>query len=521
MAYRPARGLLRVSFLALTLLAVLAAGAVATGQVGYVITNGVSMNPLYHQGDPVVVGKADSYKVGQIVAYRFPAKDLVVLHRIIGGDARGYVMKGDNNQSTDVLHPTPDLVVGRAILHLPQGGLWLHRVNSPTGLGLIAFAMLAGSGGAAPTRRRRRRGTMSRHATTHPGRSMAALLTAPPWVRTAAATTATVGVLGLALAPLAWAGPLTKSVSSQEPASGSMTFSYTAAVPKTPAYDGTTVASPDPVFRKLANIVDVHYAYRGSPGSVTVSAQLSTPSGWHSTVPLAAPKTITTNRYDATVRLDLLALNARAQAAAAVIGIPTGQVTIDVIPLVETTGGARFAPTLSLSLSALQLTLTGGAPALVVKDATEIQRVSNASRTIGVLGRTVTLATARTLSTILLLAALLGALALALIAQRSAPTSEGARIRRRYAPQLVSVQPMPAPPGRPMVDVADFATLARLAERYELLVLHWARSDVETFVVQDEGTTYRYLTNASGASNPSAQDALVETHLTTQVPNGS
>jgi hypothetical protein len=42
--------------------------------------------------------------------------------------------------------------------------------------------------------------------------------------------------------------------------------------------------------------------------------------------------------------------------------------------------------------------------------------------------------------------------------------------------------------------VVDFPTLAKLAERYELLVLHWRRSDVETFVVQDQGTTYRYRT---------------------------
>jgi hypothetical protein len=139
--------------------------------------------------------------------------------------------------------------------------------------------------------------------------------------------------------------------------------------------------------------------------------------------------------------------------------------------------------------------------------------MSTVSRTIGVLGRNATVATARTLSTILLLTALLGALALALITRRSAPGSEGAGIRRRYAPLLVSVQPMPAPPGRPMVDVADFATLARLAQRYGLLVLHWARSEVETFVVQDEGTTYRYRTNANAnkASDPSTGDTLVET----------
>lgn len=51
---------------------------------------------------------------------------------------------------------------------------------------------------------------------------------------------------------------------------------------------------------------------------------------------------------------------------------------------------------------------------------------------------------------------------------------------------------MSAPQGRPIIDVTTFSTLAKLAERYGLLVLHWARSCVETFVVQDENITYRY-----------------------------
>src|SRR5665811_1860582 len=158
-------------------------------------------------------------------------------------------------------------------------------------------------------------------------------------------------MLGLALAAWAWAGPVTKASTSQEQADRSMTFSYTASVPQTPAYDGTTVRSPDPVFRKLTNIVDVHFAYQGTPGTVTVSAELSTAGGWHSTVPLAAPTTFTTTGYDATVRLDLLALDARAQAAAAVTGLPANQVTVAVIPRVATTDGAHFAPSVSLSLS--------------------------------------------------------------------------------------------------------------------------------------------------------------------------
>ncbi len=47
------------------------------------------------------------------------------------------------------------------------------------------------------------------------------------------------------------------------------------------------------------------------------------------------------------------------------------------------------------------------------------------------------------------------------------------------------------------LDVVAFATLAKLAERYGLLVLHRTRSGVETFVVQDDATTFRYRTGAA------------------------
>ena len=112
--------------------------------------------------------------------------------------------------------------------------------------------------------------------------------------------------------------------------------------------------------------------------------------------------------------------------------------TVVVIPRVESAAGARFAPTLSLSLSPLQLTLPGGAPALIVKDSTAVQQATTASRTIDALGGRITVASARTVSPILLLAGLLGAVVLVLLAGRLAPTSEAEGIRRRYA-QLLSL----------------------------------------------------------------------------------
>ncbi|MCW2522809.1 MAG: peptidase, partial [Frankiales bacterium] len=327
--HRLARRLLILTTLVLALLGVLLAGALATGRAAFVGTHGVSMNPIYYQGDLVVVAKAESYHVGQIVAYRVPAKHIVVLHRIIGGNAGGFLMKGDNNQSIDPTHPTASQVVGRAVLHIPQGGRWLTRLTSPTALALFAFALTAGGGAVIPTRRRRRRAAVSRHANrTIP--STSSVFALPLQLRTAAAAATGVGVLGLAVGALAWTvSPDTLARTSTQTIR-QMSFSYSAVVGRSPAYDGTTVHSPDPVFRRLSNTVKVHLAYQGSPGNMRVSAELTTPGGWHTSVPLAAPADFTGHQYESTMLLDLKAFDARAQAAAAVTGLPAGPVGVAV-----------------------------------------------------------------------------------------------------------------------------------------------------------------------------------------------
>ena len=295
------------------------------------------MQPIYLAGDLVLVVDSASYQAGDIVAYHDRGNRMVVMHRVIGADASGFLLKGDNNQSIDPLRPTTDQIIGRAVLQVPQGGVWLGRVNSPFGLALIAFAAIASGGTATRTRRRtrparrgRNRATMA--STLNPFRrriaSFAASFTAPSFtatsftatsftvlstqLRTAAAVIGVAGLLSAGFAALAWAGPVERLVNSQFQTTRSMTFSYSAAVGRTAAYDTSTVSSPDPVFRAVTNTVDVRYAYRGEPGTVAVDAELSTPNGWHSTVPLTAATAFPADNYKGVVRLDLDALSARA-----------------------------------------------------------------------------------------------------------------------------------------------------------------------------------------------------------------
>jgi hypothetical protein len=232
---------------------------------------------------------------------------------------------------------------------------------------------------------------------------------------------------------------------------------------------------------------------------VTVRADLSAPGGWHSTVPLTGPATFTANDYDSSVRLDLAALEAKAQAASAVTGLPAGPLTIALAPQVTSATGNEFQPELKLNLTPLQLALTGAPDTLTVTNTTTTQQATMVPRMIAWNGVGISAATARVVSAVLLLAALAIGVIIVIFARRTVPADEAAAIRRRYAALLVRVHPMPAPQGRPLIDVTTFPTLAKLAERYGLLVLHWNRSGVETFIVQDENITYRYRAGSDPA----------------------
>jgi hypothetical protein len=336
---------------------------------------------------------------------------------------------------------------------------------------------------------------MSRHAA--PRSALNGTLTAlSPRLRTAAAATGALGLLALALGALAWTHPLDAVATTTTKPTRSMTFAYTATVPKTPAYDGTVVSAPDPVFRRLSDTVDVHLGYRGAPGRMVVDADVSAPSGWHATMPLSRPTSVTGDRYQTDVTLDLKAVDHRAQAAARAIGLPATQLAVDVVAHVTDAAGVPFDPALKMTLTPIQLSLASQDQSLTVSDPTTVTHRRTVDGTLSLAGRSITVALARKVSAAALLLALLIAGLVALVSRRSAAGSEGATIRRRYAPLLLPVAPMPTPPGRPVVDVTEFKTLVRLAERYDLLVLHWTRSGIDTFVVQDDATTFRYRTGS-------------------------
>jgi signal peptidase len=132
--------------------------------VSYVLVSGHSMEPTLWTGDVVVLVREHAYRTGDVVGYRIPkggpGAGLIIIHRIVGGDARhGYVMQGDNKAHPDPWAPKPSDVVGRQELMVPKVGLAVRYIRSPIGFALMAgiVTLTIALGGGADEERRKRR----------------------------------------------------------------------------------------------------------------------------------------------------------------------------------------------------------------------------------------------------------------------------------------------------------------------------------------------------------------------------
>jgi signal peptidase I len=127
--------------------------------VSYVVVAGHSMEPTFHTGDVAILVRAGAYRKGEIIGYEVPkggpGAGLIVIHRIVGGNAReGFIMRGDNKQFADPWRPRPRDIVGTERLMVPKIGLATRYVRSRLGLALLAGFItvaiaLGGGGGAA------------------------------------------------------------------------------------------------------------------------------------------------------------------------------------------------------------------------------------------------------------------------------------------------------------------------------------------------------------------------------------
>jgi signal peptidase I len=481
------------------------------GRTSYAVTFGVSMEPHFHQGDLVVLRRQSSYRVGEVVAYHSHDLNRNVLHRIIAIRDGRYTFKGDNNSFVDPERPTAADLVGAEWLHFPTVGTWLASLHSPWWASITAFAivLLLVLGGGGTARRRWRRRSLPRPVPVR--QKPAAGAAVPPSAGlVVAAAGAGALVAAAALGGIAFTRPLERTLVWANLYVQHGRFSYSAKVGEGATYQSSSVRSGEPVYLELVHRLPVAFSYRlqaadpsGLGGTVRLDAVLHDDEGWRHTLALAPARPF--RGAGTTVRgvLDLQRLQHVIAAFERETGVHNTlyHLSLQAHVAVHGTVSARplatsFSPRLALNMDAYRLVVVQptdpGAPAnsLAQSQGGAGTRVETAY--LHALGLGFTVAEARRLAKLLGLAGLvLGGLgaALMLVARRD---HEAASIRRKYEDWIIDVLPDPARAvGERRVPSMD--ALARLAQRYERLILHERRDEGDAFLVEDDGVVYAYV----------------------------
>ena len=345
-----------LAFLVLGVILV-AAGGLATGRIAHVTTTGVSMEPTYSAGDLVLIARSDSYEVGDIVAFRIPGDDTLVLHRIIGGDDSGFTIRGDNNESIDPYQPTADEILGRELLHVPRIGALL---TSPLVRGalLVPVFILLGVMTMSP----KRGATTERPPTTHERGRMARL----GWKLLLAVDVVLLAALGAVQIAGSDGDPEADVAEPMQTAE----LRYHADVDVSDTYPDGSITTGDPVFTSLVERVGITFRHTTeASGTVTGTAgldvALSTASGWESTRELIEPTEFDSGGAELDETLVLPQIVSLVERVAEATGVPAGTISIVVTASGEASlDGAEpepFSVDLPMQLSPASLTLTGEA----------------------------------------------------------------------------------------------------------------------------------------------------------------
>lgn len=314
-----------IALVAMVGLWALLAPAALGGWMSYVTVEGTSMQPGLTTGDLVVVRRQGGYGPGDVVAYRSGLGDALVLHRIIDTDGDRFVVKGDNNDFTDLDRPAPTDIVGRQVMAVPGAGSTVTAMGQPVAaMGLLAAASgLVALGIVAGGRRRRQKRSHqqgwsrlhrwshqqgSMNVTSHQDLPSPPSQVNPPGSEGAGAHVAhdltgdghpglraigppalwlVVTAIAVSLAVVVWMAPTTTTDTEFRPYVVGLTFDYQTELPPNPVYDQGIVRTGDTVFSAVLDAIDMRVEsdivstdVLAGTSQLELSVEVSSTAGW-------------------------------------------------------------------------------------------------------------------------------------------------------------------------------------------------------------------------------------------------
>jgi hypothetical protein len=267
--------------------------------------------------------------------------------------------------------------------------------------------------------------------------------------------------------------------------------------------------------------IDIRASYRfavDAPkrlrGTQQVFLVLIGPTGWKRQIALSPVRHFSGAGVTTPATIDLSAVQALLDQVQKATGISAEGASVGIMMNVNITGtvagqpvDASFTPTASFQLQPLELTPGGSASAPGPDGGSSTAAPTESGFTPSAQGNvTIAASVPNTLSLAshvvsysalawLALAGLLlsgsASILLAVLLKRNQAFDEAARIRTRYSHMLVPIL-IGEDLGWPPVDVTNFKALVRLAEASGQMILHHQADAVDTYLVNDNGTVYRY-----------------------------
>jgi signal peptidase I len=522
----------------------------AGGQAAYIVVIGKSMEPNFHLGDMIIVKQETHYDTGDIVAYKNIQLKSNVFHRIIGFESGRYILKGDNNTWVDTYHPLPEEVIGKLWVYLPGAGKIIQRIRTPLNMALIV-GVFAGlflfntmkmkekpKGGIYMKKSFRERindlTSRLKFGSRIPQHNLASnpnpqpVSDLPETLNQASSPLkkqppelfgGSIEIIFFALGLVAFvclilgitslARPLTVSEPNDVNYQHIGIFSYSASAPSG-LYDSNTVQRGEPIFPKVtcAMRVDFHYTLFGDnlkdiTGTYNVTAQiLDVQSGWQRTVTLLPETLFAENSFDTSTTVDLCEMVKLTTGMEQEIEYFPSQYTLSILPHLTIAGQVdgrdledTYEPRLVFKYDRVNFSIlqsdTQPDP-YNQSQARSIREINERPNTISLFGLRPQVLTLRLVSLIGLVLSLIGMWLLERYIQSFTSKSPQTAIQMKYSTMFIDIQSGSMDQSSRIVNVNSLDDLAKLAERYNAVIMHESREEEHAYFVTTNGTTYRF-----------------------------
>lgn len=500
-------------FLAIILIWIIFAPIQVGGQVFYIIVNGSSMESGFHKGDLVLLREAKNYLVGDIVAYSHPVIG-TIFHRIIGEDASGFIMKGDNNSWNDSYKPKPDEILGKYWVKLDNVGNILTYFRSPFRLACLIgslFLLIGIIMYLQDQSKKKRTGKVIEWA----GNRLASWRDGYWWFMYA------LGIIGLILAVVCFTRPFQTNLVNKIDYDQIGKYSYTGQADQS-VYDSQMIQTGDPVYLALTCNVKFMFDYNFSSleqfsggGTYQLMATLEASNGWQRNFTLTPETQFTGNSFNASANFNICQLNTIIEQTEAKTTVGQLQYFVKITPNVKVNGtlldqavSDQFNPSIRFSFDRQQLFYPPNSD--VTNDpfnpmqSSFINQITTGPNTISIFTFALPVQTGRTIAILLLLVAITGIVLPTLLYAKSKKENEPISAKMLIGQSLLETNVSPINENERIVDLTSLEDLAVLAERSGLPVFFNQKSYFVDYLVRQDNMVYRFrqlTTGLPGADN--------------------